>query len=154
MTLLQNVADGVLTAGDAAVQLNQLPCVTGAASVEDTPKAQFPEVVWAEGKTAAQVATSLQRIAERQGIACATRVTEGMAAEVLAVLLGCEHNPVAHMLVYKTPGIRQRKLPGTVAIISAGTADTRVVEECRVMLQCMGCYCFKLPESGVMGMHR
>lgn len=43
---------------------------------------------------------------------------------------------------------------GTVAMITAGTADPRVVEECRLMLQAMGCYSFKLAESGVMGMHR
>lgn len=52
------------------------------------------------------------------------------------------------------PHDSQVKLPGTVAMIAAGTANPTVVEECRLMLSSMGIYCYKLAESGVMGMHR
>ncbi len=43
---------------------------------------------------------------------------------------------------------------GTVAVLSAGTADESVVEECRVIADCMGCYTFKLPDVSVDGLHR
>ena len=43
---------------------------------------------------------------------------------------------------------------GTVAVLSAGTADESVAEECRVIADFMGCYTFKLPDVSVDGLHR
>jgi NCAIR mutase (PurE)-related protein len=43
---------------------------------------------------------------------------------------------------------------GTVAIISAGTADELVAEECRATADVMGCYCFRLADVSVDGLHR
>ncbi len=43
---------------------------------------------------------------------------------------------------------------GTVAVLSAGTADETVAEECRVIADYMGCYTFKLPDVSVDGLHR
>ena len=43
---------------------------------------------------------------------------------------------------------------GTVAVISAGTADEAVAEECRATADAMGCYCFRLPDVSVDGLHR
>lgn len=140
-----------MTAEDAAVQLNSI------ADLEPESQdyqADFPEVVWGQGKTPAQIAHHLERVANRQGMAAATRVSQETAAAVKEMLPECDYNEVGMSLTLKMPGISQKKLPGTVALITAGTADPHVVEECRVMLQATGCYCFKLPESGVMGMHR
>lgn len=153
LSLLQNVADGVMTAEDAAVQLNQV--VGDSQNVEaNQVQADFPEVVWGEGKTPAQIAHQLEKVANRQGMAAATRVDEATAEAVKEMLPECEYNPIGTSLTLKLPSVSRKRLPGTVAIISAGSANQHVVEECRVMLQATGCYCFKLPESGVMGMHR
>lgn len=150
--LLQDVANGALSPDDAAAQLNSIP---PAQQPDDSAvKADFPEVVWGAGKSAQQIATNLERIASRQGMAAATRVGPSVAAEVVDILPGAIYSEIAHSLVFKSLTTKQRKLPGTVAIISAGTASPSVVEECRLMLQATGCYSFKLPESGVMGMHR
>lgn len=157
LELLQYVANGVLTASDAAVQLNQVASVGSLrtnADVASTAKADFPEVVWGEGKTPAQIAASLTRIAEQQGVAAATRVDASVAAEMQALLPDAAYNEVARVVVLKSRATRQQKLPGTVAMIAAGTANPHVVEECRLMLNSMGIYCYKIAESGVMGMHR
>ena len=45
-------------------------------------------------------------------------------------------------------------LAGTVAIISAGTSDEHVAEECRATADVMGCYCFRLADVSVDGLHR
>ncbi len=45
-------------------------------------------------------------------------------------------------------------LPGTVAIISSGTSDELVAEECRATADVMGCYCFRLSDVSVDGLHR
>ena len=103
---------------------------------------------------ALQVVNSLQRIAASQGVAAATRVDPGVAAEIQALLPEAQYNAVARVLVLKSTTTRQQRLPGTVAMIAAGTANPAVVEECRLMLSSMGIYAFKLAESGVMGMHR
>jgi len=41
-----------------------------------------------------------------------------------------------------------------VAVLSAGTADEAVAEECRLTADVMGCYCFRLPDVSVDGLHR
>lgn len=46
------------------------------------------------------------------------------------------------------------RLPGSVCIVSAGTADLSVVEECRVVAEAAGCTCAVLPDCGVAGIHR
>lgn len=144
----------MLTAEDAAVQLNQVSPPTDNHNNTHAPKADFPEVVWGNGKTAQQIATALQRIAARQGVAAATRVTDAIADEIISFLPDAQYSSVGQVLTYKSPGVKQQKIPGTVALITAGTACPGVIEECRLMLQATGCYSFKLPESGVMGMHR
>lgn len=151
LRLLESVQNGVTSPEEAAMQLQNV------AQMQDEHQllqANFPEVVWGEGKNAAYIAQNLERIANRQGMAAATRVSPSVAAEVQDMLPNCEYNAVGASLTFKLVSVAQKKLPGTVALISAGTADPHVVEECRVMLQATGCYCFKLPESGVMGMHR
>lgn len=39
-------------------------------------------------------------------------------------------------------------------MLSAGTADEAVAEECRLTADVMGCYCFRLPDVSVDGLHR
>ncbi|KAL4443617.1 hypothetical protein ABPG75_011354 [Micractinium tetrahymenae] len=155
LEVMQQVASGVLTANDGAAQLSQfvgqsrLGVGDSAAS-----KAEFPEVVWGEGKSAQQIAAALQRIADSQGMAAATRVPAAVAAEAAELVPGATYHEAARILVLKSATTKQQRLPGSVALVCAGTADATVVEECRLMLASCGCYAFKLAESGVMGMHR
>ena len=88
------------------------------------------------------------------GMAAATRVPAHVAAAVVELAPGVTYHQAARILVLKSATTKQQRLPGSVALVCAGTADTAVVEECRLMLASCGCYAFKLAESGVMGMHR
>lgn len=105
-------------------------------------------------RRAPQIAAALQRIADSQGMAAATRVPAHVAAAVVELAPGVTYHQAARILVLKSATTKQQRLPGSVALVCAGTADTAVVEECRLMLASCGCYAFKLAESGVMGMHR
>ena len=170
VALLQAVANGEVGAPEAAEHLNSVatwgcPPPAGSdaesggdgrsdSSGQSLLQANFPEVVWGEGKTAEQIASSLEKIAKRQGMAAATRVSYQTANEVQNILPGCEYNATGQSITLKLSSVQRNKIPGTVALITAGTANKHVVEECRVMLQATGCYCFKLPDAGVMGMHR
>lgn len=96
----------------------------------------------------------MQRVATRQGVVLATLVDADVAAQVQQLLPEAQIKEKARIMVYKSPTVRQEKLPGAVAMITAGSANEAVVEECRVMLQSLGCYCFTLGQAGIMGMHR
>ncbi len=51
----------------------------------------------------------------------------------------------ARMLVLRPAGgHRAARLPGTVAVLTAGTGDAYVAEECRRTAELMGCYTFRL----------
>lgn len=155
LEVLQQVASGMLTANDGAAQLSQFVGQSRLGPGEAAAaRAEFPEVVWGEGKSAQQIAAALQRIADSQGMAAATRVPAHVAAAVVELAPGVTYHQAARILVLKSATTKQQRLPGSVALVCAGTADTAVVEECRLMLASCGCYAFKLAESGVMGMHR
>jgi len=87
-------------------------------------QADFPEVVWGEGKTAEQIAAALEKIASRQGMAAATRVPYQTAVEVQNLLPSCEYNATGQSITLKVSSQRN-KLPGTVALITAGGCWTR-----------------------------
>ena len=60
------------------------------------------------------------------------------AAQVAALEPEVVYNEAARMLTLRSSTTKQQKLPGSVALICAGTADAGVVEECRLMLQASG----------------
>ncbi len=57
------------------------------------------------------------------------------AVQVAALEPEVVYNEAARMLTLRSATTKQQKLPGSVALICAGTADAGVVEECRLMLQ-------------------
>ena len=121
----------------------------------------FPEVVWAPGKTPEQIAAILKQLASNDRLALASRV-DAAAFEGIKEALGEEdsrrasYNASARLLSFSGPagGRKQPRLPGTVVVLSAGTADEAVAEECRAVADAMGCYAFRLADVSVDGLHR
>ena len=73
----------------------------------------------------------------------------------LHVDLQVEYKEAARVLkLVSQDAPRRPRLAGTVAILSGGTADGSVAEECRVMADAMGCYCFRISDLSVDGLHR
>lgn len=118
----------------------------------------FPEVVLGPGKSAEQLAQVLQSLATRQRVAIATRVDVNQYHLVAQLLPDVEYHTIARILMYRSPNFhqlpKQQRLPGTVAVVTAGTADIAVAEECRLIAENMGCYVFKLHDVGLAGLHR
>lgn len=104
-----------------------------------------PELVWGPGKTPAQIAAILGELATRQHTAMATRIDAECAAAVQQLLPESKYNPVARTLTYRDPAcsLPKTRLPGTVAVVAAGTSDLAVVEEVKAVAELMGCYTFK-----------
>jgi hypothetical protein len=115
----------------------------------------FPEVIFAPGKTPQQIAAIMQRMAEQEANVLCTRGTPEVYEQVRELIPEVQYNKVARTLNLRTYGKRkQERLPGTVAVVSAGTADQGVAEECKAVADFLGCYSFKLPDVSIDGLHR
>lgn len=60
---------------------------------------------------------------------------------------GVEYQARARTLLYRSPNAavpRPPKVAGSVAVVTAGTADLSVAEECLAVAEHIGCYAFKV----------
>lgn len=49
---------------------------------------------------------------------------------------------------------KAKRLPGSIAVVSADTADQMVSEECRVLSDYLGCYTYKITDVGANNLQR
>jgi hypothetical protein len=111
----------------------------------------FPEVIYAEGKTAGQVGDIFERL-HGQANVLATRVAPDTAAHVLERCPHARHNPLGRTLTSTCRDIPVR--PGEVAIVTAGTSDLAVAEEARETCAMLGAQARVYSDVGVAGIHR
>lgn len=110
----------------------------------------FPEVIFGQGKTVEEIVEAARRIAAHHGKVLVTRAApEALAALALALPVGQAH---ARSRCFSV-GTSAATL-GPVAVISAGTADEPVAEECAVTLAMNGVQVDRIRDSGVAGLHR
>jgi len=112
----------------------------------------LPEVIYAAGKTDAQVVEIFSRMARQGGNVLATRATSTAAEAICAQMPGAIYNPIA-----RTIALRQQSAispTGTLAILCAGTSDLPVAEEAVVTAELLGHPVVKIVDVGVAGLHR
>jgi hypothetical protein len=153
--LLNEVRDGRTPVTDALNRLKDLPFEDiGFAKLDHhrTLRTGMPEVIFAAGKTVAQVAAIFARMASAGGNVLATRATREMYEAVLAVEPRAEFHEIAHAITLTqtapTPG------KGTIAVVCAGTSDLPVAEEAVVTARLMGNTVELIADVGVAGIHR
>lgn len=112
----------------------------------------IPEVIFADGKTPAQVAGIFQRLVSDDFGVLATRVTPAMYLEIKDMLLDAEYSPETHLL-FSRPKNLVKKSPG-IAVVTAGTSDIPVAEEAAVTAEMMGHDVQRIFDVGVAGVHR
>jgi NCAIR mutase (PurE)-related protein len=110
----------------------------------------LPEVVLAEAKTAAQVATIAKKLA-RKGPLLVTRLAPEKAGPTRRAVKGAVYDPVSRTL---RRGRMDVPAKGPVAICCAGTSDIPVCEEAAVTLHVMGIEAIRVYDVGVAGLHR
>jgi NCAIR mutase (PurE)-related protein len=110
----------------------------------------LPEVVLAEAKTAAQVATIARKLA-RKGPLLVTRLAPEKAGPARRAVKGAVYDPVSRTL---RRGRMDVPAKGPVAICCAGTSDIPVCEEAAVTLDVMGIHAIRVYDVGVAGLHR
>ena len=121
--------------------------------VERASRTGLPEVVWGPGKTPAQIASIMTALKERQPVVMATRIEPAVAQAVLAAVPEMSYDAEARVCMLGNVADVPR-VPGMVAVLTAGTADLSVAAECVKTLQALGASCFLRADVGVAGLHR
>ena len=154
--LLEAVAARRASVDDALRELRELPFRSLGFAHVDTHRhlrTGFPEVVLGEGKTPEQIAAILIELVRGGATALATRVDASAAAAVVASVPDARYLPAARSIVVgPVPAADVGR--GTVAVISAGTADVPVAEEAALTLELAGNHVERIYDVGVAGLHR
>ena len=154
--ILDQVASGDASVAEALVRLAHYPYEDlGFAKVDHhrAVRCGYPEVIFCAGKTPEQVVRIAQSIQAGGETVLASRVEAAVAQAVLEAFPEARHNATARTLVI--PGQQAvERLPGTVAIVSAGTSDQPVAEEARETAEVLGCTTRSIYDVGVAGIHR
>lgn len=112
----------------------------------------FPEVVFGQGKTAAQIAAIAERIVHAGHNLLVTRTTPEAYQRVLGLLPGAVFHDTARTITLRVTDPPRGK--GTVVVAAAGTADLPIAEEAAVCLEMMGNEVERIFDVGVAGLHR
>jgi NCAIR mutase (PurE)-related protein len=111
-----------------------------------------PEVIFCEGKTAAEVAVIASRIAAASGYVLGTRASREQFDAVAQLLPAAEYHERARCITCGQAGAANGKF--VVGILSAGTSDLGVAEEAAVTLAAFGQRVERTYDVGVAGVHR
>jgi hypothetical protein len=112
----------------------------------------MPEVIFAQGKTHAQVATIFARMAQAGGNVLATRASREVYDAVRDMEPRAEFHETARAITLTQMQTAQGK--GTVGVVCAGTSDLPVAEEAAVTARLMGNPVELIADVGVAGIHR
>jgi hypothetical protein len=154
-SLLTEVSTGRTGVEDALERLRDLPFEDMGFAKLDHHRALrtgMPEVIFAAGKTVAQVAAIFARMAQAGGNVLATRATRVMFEAVLAVEPRAEFHEMARAITLSQSPAAPGK--GTIAVVCAGTSDLPVAEEAVVTARLMGNAVELIADVGVAGIHR
>lgn len=115
-----------------------------------------PEVVYAARKSSADVILALRALADANGRALASRLTDehltGLTAPDGYDLTIDEDARIAILAIADAPPLTTRE--GRIAVITAGTSDRKVGREAALMAREMGCDVIEIHDVGVAGLHR
>ena len=113
----------------------------------------FPEVIWGLGKTDDQIAQIIEVMRQHNPVVMATRIEPAVYAVLQAKVTGLRYYEGARICAIVGTTI-EPQYPGTISIISAGTADLPIAEEAAVTAELSGFRVQRLWDVGVAGIHR
>lgn len=154
--LLEQVKSGELGVDSALDSLRLLPYEDiGFARVDHHRDLRqgLPEVIFAMGKTTAQVIAIAERIVATGSNLLITRVHREMADAVLSVLPEAVYHELARAVTVRR-GDPQPATRGKIGVVAAGTADLPVAEEAVVTAEIAGNEVERFYDVGVAGLHR
>lgn len=153
--LMRKVAEGNTKPEEAVEILKDLPFEDlGFANIDQhrNLRTGYPEAVFCQGKTPEQIAVIMKELARQNANIIGSRATEADFEAVRKVLPDAEYDPQARMIMRIKEPVPKRE--GTIAVVTAGTADIPVAEEATVTAQALGNKVDRIYDVGVAGIHR
>ncbi len=154
-SLLDRVANGSTDVADALETLSAMPDEEnlGFARLDHhrALRQGFPEVVFGQGKTPAQIVAIAGRLEQTGAPVLVTRVAPDVWAGIADQLPRARYDELARLI--HIDGERD-ELPGSVGVLCAGTSDLPVAEEAALCLEAMGARVERISDIGVAGLHR
>ena len=153
--LLQKVASGETSPEEAFEVLKTLPFQDlGFVNIDQhrNIRTGYPEAVFCQGKTSAQIAEIFVRLAVSNDNIMGTRATAENYQAVRELVPDALYYEEARMIVVNRDP--QPKHDRTVAVVTAGTADIPVAEEAAITAMMLGNPVDRIYDVGVAGIHR
>lgn len=155
--LLARVKDGTEDIASAVAELRQLPFADLGYAVVDHHRALrqgVPEVILGEGKTAEQIIGIAKELARTGQNVLVTRIDVERATALVEALPAVKHNPLARTCTLDQSPIASLNEGRKLALVSAGTSDIPVAEECAETMRMLGIEFERVFDVGVAGIHR
>jgi pyridinium-3,5-biscarboxylic acid mononucleotide synthase len=156
-SLLQSIADGTVSPDAAFDNLKNLDyeSVGDFAKIDNHRELRtgFPEVIWGQDKTPAQIVQIIQVMQQRSSVVMATRISQEVYNLLQLKIPNLKYFQLARICAISPPNIHPQ-YPGIISILSAGTADLPVAEEAAVTAELCGFQVQRLWDVGVAGIHR
>jgi NCAIR mutase (PurE)-related protein len=156
LQLLEQVGQGSIDPADAARRLANLPFEdTGFAKIDHhrSLRTGMPEVIFAAGKTPAQVAEIFERMVQHGSDVLATHAAPAAFDAVQARTPQASYHAIAQAITFRQDA-RAAAAAGTIAVLCAGTSDLPVAEEAAVTAEFLGAPVDRVYDVGVAGVHR
>jgi len=162
--LLDSVASGEVSPTDALVKLKHFDFepVGDFARLDRHRmlRTGFPEVIWGPGKTPDQIVQLIMAMRSHHPVVMATRIEPSVYVQLQAQIPDLRYYDMARICSLQSAeqsdrtNIHSPSRPGTISILSAGTADLPVAEEAAVTAELSGFAVKRLWDVGVAGIHR
>jgi hypothetical protein len=157
-SLLEAVASGAVSPDTALNKLKHFDFepVGDFAKIDRhrTLRTGFPEVIWGEGKTTAQIIQIMEVMRQKHPVVMATRITPEVYEQLQPKIEGLIYYPLAKICALVSNEGAKPEFIGQIGILSAGTADLPVAEEAAITAELCGFRVQRLWDVGVAGIHR
>ncbi len=154
--LLGRLERGEVSREDCLEELARLPFRDIGTARLDTHRELrqgIPEIVLGRGKTPEQIVAIVRALRDEGGNVLVTRVDPEVAPGIAREIPGLIHHPEAGLLVLRQSAVPSRG-KGSVLVVTAGTSDQRVADECALTAELFGNKVERLGDVGVAGLHR
>lgn len=150
--VLNRLREGSLTVEQAEVEICGFEDLGfGKVDYAREKRTGYPEVIFGQGKSPEHVQAIFCKLYARHGRVMVTRADERMRDAVWELVPHAEYDAMARLIL---AGESERKYPGVVAVVSAGTADIPVAEEAARTAEWMGSTVDRIYDVGVAGIDR
>ena len=153
--ILQAVRAGEIDDADASERIKNLSYEDIGYARVDHARAErqgFPEVIFGEGKTSAQICGIFEKLLARRPNVLITRTNKDVYGDVRNIYTDAEWHESPRMIrvVRDTTELGV----GEITVVTAGTSDIPVAEEAALTTEAMGNRVKRVWDAGVAGIHR